>query len=386
MRTFWGYPRPDGRVGVRNHILALATVVCANEVVKAAERRLPELVAITHQHGCAQGGEDLQQTRRTLLHTATHPNVYGAIIVSLGCETMDSERLAEEVAATGKPCVLVGIQEEGGTRAALRRVLEVAEEWLHQAKAQKRVEVPLAELMVGLECGGSDACSGISANPAVGVAADLLVAQGATVVLSETTEMIGAEHLLAQRAISPEVRERLLFIVRRVEERARQMGIEPREANPGPGNIKGGITTLEEKSLGCILKGGTTPLMEVVEYAQRPTRKGLVVMDTPGHDIESVTGMVAGGCQVVLFTTGRGSPTGNPIAPVIKIATNSRTFERMQENMDINAGRIVDGTATLEEVGREIFEKTIAVANGELTAAEEWGAREFAITRIGYTF
>lgn len=386
MRTFWGYPRPDGRVGVRNHILALATVVCANEVVKAAERRLPELVAITHQHGCAQGGEDLRQTRRTLLHTATHPNVYGAIIVSLGCETMDSERLAEEVAATGKPCILVGIQEEGGTRAALRKVLEVAEEWLPQAKAQERVEVPLAELMVGLECGGSDACSGISANPAVGVAADLLVAQGATVVLSETTEMIGAEHLLAQRAISPEVRERLLFIVRRVEERARQMGIEPREANPGPGNIKGGITTLEEKSLGCILKGGTTPLMEVVEYAQRPTRKGLVVMDTPGHDIESVTGMVAGGCQVVLFTTGRGSPTGNPIAPVIKIATNSRTFERMQENMDINAGRIVDGTATLEEVGREIFEKTVAVANGELTAAEEWGAREFAITRIGYTF
>jgi altronate dehydratase large subunit len=237
-----------------------------------------------------------------------------------------------------------------------------------------------------VECGGSDACSALSANPALGVASDILVKEGGTIILSETTESIGAEHILAMRAVNKEVKKRILEIVKRTEMRALSLGLDIGRANPAPGNYEGGITTLEEKSLGCVMKGGTSKIMEVLEYGESPTQKGLVLMDTPGHDAESVTGLLAGGTQIVAFTTGRGTPMGSPIAPVIKIATNSYLYSKMKDNMDINAGEIITGNKTVQEIGEKIFRQVIRVANGKLTKSEILGHREFAINRIGPSF
>jgi altronate dehydratase large subunit len=241
-------------------------------------------------------------------------------------------------------------------------------------------------LILGVECGGSDACSGLSANPALGVTSDLLIREGGTVILSETTESIGAEHILVERAVNRGVGKKILEMVRRTERRALGLGGDIRKANPTPGNHKGGITTLEEKSLGCITKGGSGKIMEVLEYTEAPTKKGLVLMDTPGQDAESVTGLLAGGAQIVAFTTGRGTPLGSAVAPVIKIASNTYVYSKMKENMDINAGTIVTGNRTVQEIGEKIFREVIKVASGKLTKSEILEHREFAINRIGPSF
>jgi len=274
------------------------------------------------------------------------------------------------------------IQEVGGSRAAVERGVSLARELLQAAAGARREPVPVSELMVGVECGGSDAWSGVTANPAVGVAADLLVSLGGTVVLSEVTEFIGAERLLAARAASPEVAQHILAAVARREAVTKELGVDLRGAQPSPGNMAGGLTTIEEKSLGAIAKGGTAPVREFLAYGQPPTAQGLVVMDTAGNDLESVTAMVAGGAQVVLFTTGRGSPVGNPIAPVIKVASNTPVYERLLDDMDLNAGTVIAGEA-LNEVGGRILELLLAVADGTSTAAEQWGHHEFAIEPRG---
>lgn len=243
-----------------------------------------------------------------------------------------------------------------------------------------------SELIVGTECGGSDACSGLSANPAVGYVSDMIVDRGGTSILAETTELIGAEHLLANRAVNDQVAKRVYEVIHAMEKRAFTMGVDIRTGNPSPGNIKGGLSSLEEKSLGAATKAGTKPLQELINYAERPTQKGLVWMDTPGHDIEQLTGMTAGGSQIVLFTSGRGTPTGSPIAPVIKIATNTMMYEKMEDNMDFNAGTIIEGKESIEQVGERLFAEMIKVCSGKLTKAEILKQYDFGIWRIGPTF
>ncbi|MFY4776524.1 UxaA family hydrolase [Metabacillus sp. RGM 3146] len=385
-RKFWGYRRPDGKVGVRNHVLILPTITCATQAAKQITELVSGTVSFIHQHGCAQVGVDYEQTFRTYVGMGANPNVFGVVVLGLGCETHQARSVAGELEKTGKPVRVVSIQDHGGTLGAIAEGAKIAARLVQDASAQMREPFSFSELIVGTECGGSDACSGLSANPAVGAVSDLLVEHGGTAILAETTELIGAEHLLAQRAVNDRTAKRVYEVIDAMENRAITMGVDIRTGNPSPGNIKGGLSSLEEKSLGASNKSGTSPLQEVIDYAQVPTKKGLVWMDTPGHDIEQLTGMVAGGAQVVLFTSGRGTPTGSPIAPVIKISTNTMMYENMEDNMDLNAGTIIEGLETIEGVGERIFEEIGFVASGKLTKAEILKQHDFGIWRIGPTF
>jgi len=384
--TFWGYRRQDGTVGVRNHVLLLPTITCANQVAQNAAALTRGAVYVSHQHGCGQTGDDLQQTMRTFIGYGANPNVYGVVVCGLGCEAASAQIVAQGIAhRTGKPVELVLIQDAGGTLRASEEAARAAALMLQDAAELRREPCPVAELILGTECGGSDACSGISANPAVGACADRLIDAGGTVLLAETTELIGAEHLLGARATTPEVAQRVYAVIERYERAVLATGYDMRGGNPAPGNIAGGITTIEEKSLGAAHKGGSRPLTAVIDYAERPRTRGLVWMDTPGHDIEQLTGMIAGGSQVVLFTSGRGTPTGSCIAPVVKIATNTPMFERMRDNMDFNAGTIVDGQESMSEVGERLFQELLRVCSGRLTRSEVLGHHEFGLWRIGPT-
>jgi altronate dehydratase large subunit len=384
--NFLGYKRPDGKVGVRNHVVIIPSVACANEVCNAIALKVKPTVSIPHQHGCAQLAFDAEQTARTLIGVGKNPNVAAVLVIGLGCEVVNSSMIASKIAESGKPVKNLVIQEVGGSPKTIKEGIKIAKGLVSFASHLKREKAKPDSLILGVECGGSDACSGLAANPALGVTSDLLVKEGGTIILSETTESIGAEHILARRAVNKKVREKIFEIVRRTEMRALNLGLDIGKANPAPGNYEGGITTLEEKSLGCVMKGGTTKVMEVVEYSEAPARKGLVLMDTPGHDAESMTGLIAGGTQIIAFTTGRGNPLGSPITPVIKIASNSYLYSKMKDNMDINAGEIVTGNKTAQEVGESIFREVFRVANGKLTKSEIWGHREFAINRIGPSF
>ncbi|MGG1597166.1 UxaA family hydrolase [Paenibacillus naphthalenovorans] len=384
--TFWGYRRPDGRVGVRNHVLILPTITCATQAAKQITELVQGTVSFIHQHGCAQVGVDYEQTFRTYVGMGTNPNVYGVVVLGLGCETHQARSVAGEIAKSGKPVELVSIQDHGGTLSAIAQGAKIAAQMVQDASELMREPFPFSELIVGTECGGSDACSGLSANPAVGFVSDRIVDCGGTSILAETTELIGAEHLLANRAVDDKVAKRVYEVIQAMENRAFTMGVDIRTGNPSPGNIRGGLSSLEEKSLGAANKAGTRPLQELIDYAERPTRKGLVWMDTPGHDIEQLTGMVAGGAQIVLFTTGRGTPTGSPIAPTIKISTNSAIFNKMRENIDINAGTIIEGTETIDSVGQRIMDQISKVCSGKLTKAEILKQHDFGIWRIGPTF
>ncbi|MBS4224194.1 UxaA family hydrolase [Lederbergia citrea] len=385
-KEFWGYRRPNGRVGVRNHVLILPTITCATQAAKQITELVQGTVSFIHQHGCAQVGVDYDQTFRTYVGMGANPNVYGVVVLGLGCETHQARSVAGELVKTGKPVEVISIQDHGGTLGAIAKGAKVAAKMVQDASAQMRELCEFSDLIVGTECGGSDACSGLSANPAVGVASDMIVDHGGTAILAETTELIGAEHLLAQRAVNDRTAKRVYEVINAMENRAIQMGVDIRTGNPSPGNIKGGLSSLEEKSLGASNKSGSRPLQEVIDYAQLPTKKGLVWMDTPGHDIEQLTGMVAGGAQIVLFTSGRGTPTGSPIAPVIKISTNTGMFERMEDNMDLNAGTIIEGLEFIDSVGERIFDEIGFVASGKLTKSEILKQHDFGIWRIGPTF
>lgn len=384
---FWGYRRKDGSVGVRNHVLILPTIVCATQTANRITDLVQGTVSFIHQHGCAQVGVDYEQTFRTYVGIGSNPNVYGVVVLGLGCETHQGRSVANEIAKqTGKPVELVSIQENGGTLMTIARGAQIAARMVQEASMQRRVECDISELIVATECGGSDACSGLSANPAVGVVSDMIVDGGGTAILAETSEIIGAEHLLASRAVDDRVAKRVYEVIEAMESKATLMGVDIRTGNPTPGNIEGGLSSLEEKSLGAAAKAGTRPLQELINYAEHPTKKGLVWMDTPGQDIEQLTGMVAGGAQVILFTSGRGTPTGSPIAPVIKIATNSRMFETMADNMDMNAGTIIEGKETVQEVGRRIYDEVLMVSDGKWTKSEILKQYDFGINRIGPTF
>jgi altronate dehydratase large subunit len=382
-----GFRRQDGRIGIRNHVLILPTITCAAQTAMRITDLVDGTVSFIHQHGCAQVGEDYEQTFRTYVGMGANHNVYGVVVLGLGCETLQAMKIASAIKKkTGKPVELVSIQEYGGTLDSIAQGAKIAARMVQEASAQKRVPFDFSDLIVGTECGGSDACSGLSANPAVGEVSDLIVDRGGTAILAETTELIGAEHLLAKRAVNDQVTKRVYEVIHAMENRSIAMGVDIRTGNPSPGNIEGGLSSLEEKSLGAAKKAGSRPLQELVDYAEVPTKKGLVWMDTPGHDIEQLTGMVAGGAQIVLFTSGRGTPTGSPIAPTIKISTNSIMFERMNDNMDINAGTIIDGEETPKEVGRRILSEIALTCSGKKTKAEILKQNDFGIWRIGPTF
>ena len=380
---FLGYRRPDGRVGIRNHLLVVPTVICASVVAeRIANAVAPQGAALPHLAGCGQLGPDLRVTHDTLAAYCGHPNVGAVLVVALGCEQVIAQHLADAARAAGKPAAILAIQSEGGTVRTTARGIEIAASLVEALAAARREPCDLASLILCVKCGGSDYTSGLSANPALGRVADRLVDAGGTAVLGEIAEIMGAEHLLAARATSPEPAAQLLRVIRRVESEAAALGLDIRGTQPSPGNIRGGLTTIEEKSLGATHKGGErTPLTDVVPYSAPITKRGLTVMDTPGLDVESVTGMVGGGAQVVVFTTGLGTPTGNPIAPVIKITGNVHTAKSMADNLDGDVSGILDGRETLDAAASRLFDDVLAVCSGRMTAAERLGHREFAIHR-----
>jgi altronate dehydratase large subunit len=380
---FQGFRRPDGRVGTRNHVLVVPTVICSSVVAeRIASAAQPLGAALPHLAGCGQLGPDMRLTHETLAAYCGHPNVGAVIVVALGCEQVVAQMLAETARKHGKPAEVVAIQAEGGTVRATEKGVQIARSFAGQLAVQPREWCDVSELVLSLKCGGSDYTSGLASNPALGRVTDRLVDLGGSAVLGEIAEIMGAEHLLAERAAHTATATKLIQIITRVEAEAQALGLDIRGTQPSPGNIRGGLTTIEEKSLGATHKGGEhAPLADVVAYSAPVARKGLTVMDTPGLDVESVTGMVGGGAQVVVFTTGLGTPTGNPIAPVIKITGNVRTARHMADNLDVDVSGIMDETETLDAAADRLFAEVLDVASGRETAAERLGHREFAIHR-----
>jgi altronate dehydratase large subunit len=385
--VFQGYRRADGRVGVRNHLLVVPTVICSSVVAdRVAASVAPIGTSLPHTAGCGQLGPDMQTTHETLAAYCAHPNVGAVIVMALGCEQVVAQNLAESARRAGKPAHVLAIQHEGGTVRTTERGVALARQLAAELEAMPRVACDVSELILSVKCGGSDYTSGLASNPALGRVADRLVDLGGAAVLGEIAEIMGAEHLLAARAVRPETGARLLRVINRVESEAMSLGLDIRGTQPAPGNIRGGLTTIEEKSLGATHKAGErTRLEAVVGYAAPITARGLTVMDTPGLDVESVTGMVGGGAQAVIFTTGLGTPTGNPIAPVIKITGNARTAATMGDNTDLDVSGIVSETETLDAAADRLMAELLAVCSGKATAAERLGHREFAIHRRNAT-
>ena len=390
--TFLGYQREDGRVGTRNYIAVVAASNCAAHTAELIAssfdgETLPPNVdgvaAFPHGEGCGHSiGPDTEQLQRTLGGVLNHPNVSAAIILGLGCEVNQIDHYLGQGAPRTDRLIGMTLQSSGGTRATVDAARASIATMMARASAEKRVETPASKIVLGLNCGGSDSFSGITANPALGVCCDRLATLGGTAVLAETTEIFGAEHLLVRRARNRQVAEKLLGFIAGYKTYLNRFG-GSFDDNPTPGNKAGGLTNILEKSLGAVAKAGTSPLMDVVDYAERIPSPGFVFMNTPGYDPISLTGLAAGGVNMIAFTTGRGSAIGFPTIPVIKITSNSSTYRRMRDNMDVNAGRIGDGDATVTEIGCEIFDLLLRVASGEKTCSERLGHKEFVPWRIG---
>ena len=368
--SFHGYVRPDGSVGVRNYVAVIPSVVCANEVAEDICRQTVGTQAILHHQGCCQTPPDLERITEALIGLGKNPNAGAVLIVSLGCEGVDTDRMEAEIRATGKPVERVNIQEIGGMSKAIQRGTDLAQKLYIEISGTQRTEVPLSFLTMGIKCGASDTTSGVASNPVIGHITDRLVDEGGTVVFGETTEFIGAEHILQRRARTPEVAKDIKRIVDEMEARAKAVGVDMRRGQPTPGNIEGGLSTIEEKSLGAIVKSGSRTIEGVLPYTGIPSHKGLWIKDTPGREIEVLTAMAIAGASVICFSTGRGAPQGFPLVPVVKICGNPITFERMENDMDINAGKIVTGESSLAEVGQEAFDKLLRVADGESSKGE----------------
>jgi altronate dehydratase large subunit len=383
-----GYKRADGTFGIRNHLLVIPTSVCAADTAQKIAALVPGSIAIPNQHGCCQIGSDLALTRKTIAGFGLNPNVGAVLVIGLGCDGVQARDVVRDIAASGKTVNFAVIQECGGTLKTIARGAELAAPMARELSMQMAVECDISEIIMAMECGGSDPTSGLASNPAIGYAADKLIALGGSAILSETTEVIGAEHLIAARFEDEGQRTKFLAQVKNVEDRAIMLGEDLRSGQPTPGNKEGGLSTIEEKSLGCMYKAGSCVFKGALDYAEPLPREkpGMYFMDTPGQDIDSITGMVAGGAQVVVFSTGRGTPTGCPIAPVIKITGNPETYARMADNIDLNAGRIITEGLTLPDAGEELFDLIIKVCNGQQTRAESLGHQEFGIYKLAGTF
>ncbi len=383
--TVSGYKREKGIYGIRNHVIIVSSVSCVNNIVQRLAALAGNAIPITHPHGCDHIGDDRLQVLRTLHGICNNPNVGGVLVVGLGCENVSASEIINGIAQENRMARKLMVQEIGNSEAIIKQGMAYIEELTQFAGKQKKVEFDISHLVIAVKCGGSDPFSGITANPAVGTVSDKIVGLGGTIILAEIPELIGAEELLISRIRDNSVKDKLLKKTGRYVEIAKSLGQDLHGTNPTPGNIRSGITTIEEKSLGAAIKGGTTEVKDVIEYAEPPKTKGLVIMDTPGNDIECVTGVCAGGASLVLFTTGLGTPVGNPVAPVIKIASNSRIFNHMRHFIDINAGKVQEGK-TVADVGEELFNFVAEVCNGKQTLAEQNRQYDFAINRLAPTF
>jgi altronate dehydratase large subunit len=369
METFMGYERPDGTAGIRNHVAVMATVSCANGVVQRIAREVPGVIPFMHTNGCGRGGSDLLMHSKTLQNLCRNPNIGGLLIIGLGCEYVTAESLHLVTSLTGKPCEKLVIQESGGSAKTAELGASIARKLIQEMSRMKPVPLSFDRLTVGLECGGSDAFSGLTANPAIGVAADWIIDRGGRAVLTEVTEMKGTNRILMDQASCEDVARQIDETIRRTDAEAEEILGDFAKISISPGNMDGGMSSVLEKSLGCIVKGGARPITEVVEYGAIPAQKGRVIMDGPGYDTESMTGLAASGCQIILFSPGRGTPVGFPAIPVVKISSNSELYRKFSPDIDVNAGMVLEGKS-IADVGNEIIDFIRRVASGEKTKAE----------------
>ena len=382
MSEITGYQRKNGSFGIRNHVLVLPTVSCVNGVINRISREVPEAVCLTHAHGCGRGGpRDLQILFRVLSGLVHHPNVGGVVLIGLGCEVSNTKNLFPAIKEAGKPVEIFNVQEDGGSLQTAKKGAAAARRILAEISSQSRVPFPWNKLLVSMECGGSDAMSGVTANVAMGAVSDWLVEKGATVIFGENTEMIGTAHVLNRRAKNEQVARQIDQMIDRAERLTKDIMGDLASLVISPGNMDGGMSTIAEKSMGCIFKGGTTTINQVIDYGEAPTEGGLVLQDGPGYDGDSMAGLAASGSQLMFFSTGRGTPAGFPVLPVIKVASNSRIFEAMKDDMDVNAGRLVEGQP-LDTLHAEMIDLMIRVINGEKAKAEANGMDVFTFMTV----
>ncbi|MFZ7103807.1 MAG: UxaA family hydrolase [Peptococcaceae bacterium] len=381
--SFWGYPRPDGSFGVRNHVAIISASDNSNFVARRIESLIKRTVSICPSFGRGEVGEDLAQHVRTLSGMGINPNVHSVIVTAL--EPVIASKVANEIAKSGKRVEVVTLDDDGGSIGATDKGVKLARQMVIEASCVEREKVSLDNLILGVECGGSDTTSGVISNPVTGLVSDKLVDAGGTVILSETVEWMGAEHFLAKRAVNEEVAEEIFNAVKWYEDYIKSIGIDLIGTNPSPDNRKGGLTTIEEKALGAIKKGGSRPVQGIYKYAVRPDKKGLVLMDAPPPGVENITGLAGAGCQLIIFSTGKGNAIGNPLVPTIKVTGNPRTIARIPDNIDVDLSDVFSKGMSLKDSGDLLFGEMISYANGKLTTAEVLGDFEIAVTRIGYT-
>lgn len=387
MKKIMGYRREDGKFGLRNKVIIIPSVHCANKVCENIARKCNGAVYINHQHGCSQLEFDALQTRDVLIGHGSNANVFGVLIIGLGCEVIQAKAVAEKIkeATPYKKVEYLVIQECGGSKNTIENGIKIVNEMLESAAKLQKSEGDFSDLILGTECGGSDSYSGLSANPALGSLSDFVIDEGGAVILAETTELIGCEAILTKRAKNDEIAKKVYDKILGYENLVKSFRADIRGANPSPGNIAGGLSTIEEKSLGCVYKAGTRTLMDVIDYAKPVVSKGLTFMNTPGNDIEQLSAMVAGGANICVFTTGRGTPTGSAIVPTIKMSSNTFCYENMNDAIDINAGSIIDGIKTKEEVRDELIDLIVRISKGELVKAELNEQNDFSVWRLATT-
>ena len=370
MNDITGYIRKNGSVGIRNHVLIIPTVSCVNGVINRISREVPEAVCAPHAHGCGRGGlRDIEILFRILSGLVHHPNVGGVVLIGLGCEVSNTTWLLPLIHDAGKPIEVFNVQTDGGSIETSRKGIAAARRLLADIGGQSRVTVPWDKILIAMECGGSDAMSGVTANVAIGAVSDWLVEKGATVIFGENTEMIGTTHILTRRAKDEQVAEQIEQMITRAEKLTQDVMGERASLVISPGNMDGGMSTIAEKSMGCIFKGGTTTINQVVDYGQAPSEHGLILQDGPGYDGDSMAGLAASGSQLMFFSTGRGNPVGFPAMPVIKVASNTKIYEAMKDDMDVNSGVLVEGRP-LNQLRDQMIDLMIRVINGENTKAE----------------
>ena len=377
-----GYERKNGKFGIRNHLLVLPTVSCVNGVVQRLSREVPQAVCIPHAYGCGRGGpRDLEILFRILSGLIHHPNVGGVVLIGLGCEVSNTKNLFPLIKEAGKPVEVLTVQEDGGSLETSRKGIAAARRILSEISSQPRVLLPWDKLLIAMECGGSDAMSGVTANVAMGAVSDWLVERGATVIFGENTEMIGTTQVLVRRAKNGQVARQIEQMIERAEKLTQEVMGNLASLVISPGNMDGGMSTIAEKSMGCIVKGGTTTINQVVDYGEAPSEHGLILQDGPGYDGDSMAGLAASGSQLMFFSTGRGTPAGFPALPVIKVASNTRIYEAMKDDMDVNAGSLVEGQP-LSHLQAEMIDLMIRVINGEKTKAEVNGMDVFTLMTV----